>query len=368
MAAAIRPPAPRDARTRRRSAAEASAPHARPPRPPVLRRRFRSARRTIAQRPPLSMAKGSTRPRRFAPARGFRWPDGASRPRSPAKLSEVTSPSATSSASATSTSDRNRRAATTSSSKNKAPCARRQSSTTWARGLGPAAPFAGASDIHSPACLRSSRAMGVAPTADTGDARSAAPAGGVRRAQTRPPGETLSVEPRRLVVLEAGRQDLGFPRPRGRLEPFHLSQNDRERLRPLQTRLFVNMLPGEQEAEKIARGDGVDLRAQAPDRVTVDAGQQAAVAPLLVVGARNEAPSQDCAFRPPTPPARRSQRAGSSPSGAVSAVWVTGPRSLQPAAQDFDQRLLLRPLRLRPDRPGAQSPAEARAFGQRAWN
>ena len=46
-----------------------------------------------------------------------------------------------------------------------------------------------------------------------------------------------------------------------------------------------DLLPGEQEAQKIARGDRLDLRAQALDRVVVDAGEQPPVAPFLGVGA-----------------------------------------------------------------------------------
>ena len=57
------------------------------------------------------------------------------------------------------------------------------------------------------------------------------------------------------------------------------------------------MLPGKQEAQEVARGDRVDFRAQTPDRVPMNAGQEPPVAPLLVVDARNEASSQDRAFR-----------------------------------------------------------------------
>src|SRR5271166_1104555 len=98
------------------------------------------------------------------------------------------------------------------------------------------------------------------------------------------------------IALEARGQDLGLPGHRRRLEAFEERQDDRERLRSLQASLFPHMLPGEQKAEEVARRNRVYLRAKASDRVAMDAGQQPAVAPLLVVGARDETPTHDRAF------------------------------------------------------------------------
>ena len=165
----------------------------------------------------------------------------------------------------------------------------RQSSTAWARPLSGAAPLGGASAIQSGARRRSMRAIGVAPTGD--DMARAAIRGGGRR-QTRPgrpPGQALGVEPRGLVALEPRRQDLGLPRLRRRLEAFERAQDRGERVGPLEARLLRHMLPGEQEAEEVPRGDRIDLRPQPPHRVMMDARQQATVAPLLVVDARKEA-------------------------------------------------------------------------------
>ena len=102
------------------------------------------------------------------------------------------------------------------------------------------------------------------------------------------------------------------------------------------------MLPGEQEAQEVARRDRIDLRAQAADGVMMDARQQPPVAPLLVVDARQEAAAQDRAlafegdqrrgrgFR--LEPERRGQRG-----------LRDRPKTFEPAAQDLDQRRFRRP-------------------------
>ncbi len=109
-----------------------------------------------------------------------------------------------------------------------------------------------------------------------------------RRRQPRPggaPGKALGVEPGGFVADEPRRQDFGLPRPGRRLESFQRGQRDRQRIRPFQARVLGHVLPREQEAQEIARGDRLDFRAQPPDGVMMDAREQAAVAPLLVVAA-----------------------------------------------------------------------------------
>ncbi len=59
----------------------------------------------------------------------------------------------------------------------------------------------------------------------------------------------------------------------------------------LQLRARRDVLPAQQEAHEVLRGDRLDLGAQAVERVAVDARQQAAVAPLLVAVADAEAPA-----------------------------------------------------------------------------
>ena len=89
--------------------------------------------------------------------------------------------------------------------------------------------------------------------------RSAAP---LRGAQPRPrdaPGEAAVVEPGRLVVGEARGQDLGLPGAGRRLEAFELRDHRVERIGPLHARVRRDVLPVEQEAQEVARGDRLDL-------------------------------------------------------------------------------------------------------------
>jgi hypothetical protein len=113
---------------------------------------FRSAaaeRRTIAQRPTFSIPNEAVR-RRLRPLGPVRRSlDGTSSARSPPKLSEVTRPSATNSASASSTWERSKRLPSISSSKNDAPCSLMQSASNCARGLGCAAASCGDSDVQT---------------------------------------------------------------------------------------------------------------------------------------------------------------------------------------------------------------------------
>ena len=61
-------------------------------------------------------------------------------------------------------------------------------------------------------------------------------------------------------------------------------------------RVGRHTLPGEQEAQEVARGDRLDLGAQALDRVVMDAREQPPVAPFVGVAAGREAAAQGEAF------------------------------------------------------------------------
>ena len=89
---------------------------------------------------------------------------GTSKARNPAKLSELTSPVATSSASASSTCGRNSPVPSTSSSKNDAPNCLMWSATARARELNPTASAAMESDPQSGAWRRASKVIGVVRT------------------------------------------------------------------------------------------------------------------------------------------------------------------------------------------------------------
>jgi hypothetical protein len=60
-----------------------------------------------------------------------------------------------------------------------------------------------------------------------------------------------------------------------------LANQDLDRVRSLHARIWCNALPTEQEAQKVARRDRLDLGAQPTYRVAVDAREQPALAPLL---------------------------------------------------------------------------------------
>ena len=145
-AAATRPHAPRAARTRRRSAPAACERHARS-RHPCVRPRQSAG-------PWPSGPHSPSRTRRCAGAFVHLRPvrrslDGTSSARSPPKLSEVTRPSATNSASPSSTWERRSPLVSISSSKNDAPCSLMQSASNCARGLGCAAASCGDSDVQT---------------------------------------------------------------------------------------------------------------------------------------------------------------------------------------------------------------------------
>ena len=91
----------------------------------------------------------------------------------------------------------------------------------------------------------------------------------------------MTIEPARLILGEACRQDLGLPGDGGSLEALELGHDHFERVRPLHACVGRDPLPAEQETHEVARGDRLDLGAQALDRVVVDTGEQSALAPFL---------------------------------------------------------------------------------------
>ena len=101
------------------------------------------------------------------------------------------------------------------------------------------------------------------------------------------------------------------------------------------------MLPGKQEAEKVARRDRLDFGAQPPNRIMMDAREQAAVAPLLVVDAGEEASLENgaVAFERCE---RRCDRARLKPERRGKRRRRDRSQTLEPAPQDLDQSLFLR--------------------------
>ena len=245
------------------------------------------------------MPNGVVRRRRVCALPVGRRSDGTSKARRPPKLSEVTRPSATSSASASSTWVRKSPVPSTSSSKNDAPCVADEIGDRLRAGHrdGPAPPSAKA----PPRAAHAGAPAAMIGVVRTGAARRSLPLRPpVARPEPRPgdaSGEAEIVEPGRLVAGEARRQDLALPGAGRRLEALELADDDFDRVRPRHARIGGDPLPVEQEAQEVARGDRLDLGAQALDRVVVDAGEQPALAPFVRVRrVRREPPAQGEAF------------------------------------------------------------------------
>src|SRR5215472_3815704 len=106
----------------------------------------------------------------------------------------------------------------------------------------------------------------------------------------------MGVKPGRLVAIKSRRQDFRFPGCGWCLETFEHSQSSRKRVRSFKARILPDMLPGKQEAQEIACCDWLNLRAQSPDRGVMNARQQPAIGPLLIVDSWNKPSLQDRAF------------------------------------------------------------------------
>ena len=93
-------------------------------------------------------------------------------------------------------------------------------------------------------------------------------------------GETQIVEPGEVVVVEPRRQDLGFPRRRGRLEALELRDQRRQRVGTFAPLAGNDVLPATEKAHEILRRDRLDLLPQPLDGIAMDAREQRPVAPL----------------------------------------------------------------------------------------
>ena len=94
-------------------------------------------------------------------------------------------------------------------------------------------------------------------------------------------GETQVIEHRRVVAVDARRQDRSFPRAGSQFVAVELLDDRAHAIRPRETVRWVHVLPDEEEAHEVGRRDRLDLRAQAIQRVAVDSRQQRSIAPLI---------------------------------------------------------------------------------------
>jgi hypothetical protein len=93
-------------------------------------------------------------------------------------------------------------------------------------------------------------------------------------------GEAQLVEPGRVVVGDAPREDLALPGLGGQLEALELLDDPQQALGSVQLGAGLDVLPAQQEADQLRGRDRPDVLAQAAEREAMDAVQDAALAPL----------------------------------------------------------------------------------------
>src|ERR1051326_7425960 len=114
--------------------------------------------------------------------------------------------------------------------------------------------------------------------------------------QTRPTDlsrKAERVEPERVVALDPGWKDLGFPGTRRQLRAVEQLEDGGHALGTLGSRVGSKPLPAEQEPHEIGGADGVDLPLKAIERIAVDAGQEPALAPFTVLDCGSEPSSKN---------------------------------------------------------------------------
>ena len=116
-------------------------------------------------------------------------------------------------------------------------------------------------------------------------------------------------------------------------------------MRPFHPGVGGHALPAQQETQEVARRHRLDLGPQPFDGVAVNARQQPALAPFLGLRSGREAPAHGEAFG-----FERRQRGGGlgrrKPKRGGQGFRSDRTEPLEPAAQDFHQRLLARPFAL----------------------
>ena len=96
----------------------------------------------------------------------------------------------------------------------------------------------------------------------------------------------------RTVIRDACRQHIVLPARRGELEALELLDCRRQAFDAAELILAGDMLPVEQEAQEVGGAHRLDLRAQAVQRVAMDACEEPPVAPFELGDARREASAQ----------------------------------------------------------------------------
>src|SRR5271156_6554827 len=144
-----------------------------------------------------------------------------------------------------------------------------------------------------------------------------------------------------LVAADTRGQDHRFPGGGGNLVPLELADDVQCPVDAVQTRRRGDVLPTAEEPREFGRAYRLHLASQRPECQTVDASEDAAIAPLF--GNATEAATQNLAFGL-EPNQRRADRLRFD--GKACGEFVDRCRSarLEPAAQDLADRILT-PLR-----------------------
>ena len=118
---------------------------------------------------------------------------------------------------------------------------------------------------------------------------------GGRPGQSRPcrlPAVAQQVEHRRVVTLDARRQDAAIPRIGGKLEAVELVDHGANAAEAGQLRRRLDVLPREQEPHEVRLRDRLDLGAEALQRGAMNPREQPAIAPLFFDPARRKPAAQ----------------------------------------------------------------------------
>ena len=93
-------------------------------------------------------------------------------------------------------------------------------------------------------------------------------------------GEAKIVENFRIIVCHAARENLALPCVRWRFVTLQLPQRFERAAFTEKLRRGGNVLPAEQPAHELRRGDGLNFVAQPAEGLAMDSREQAAVAPF----------------------------------------------------------------------------------------
>ena len=95
------------------------------------------------------------------------------------------------------------------------------------------------------------------------------------------------------VVADPRREHVVFPRCRRQLEALELLDDRGQPFGAFQLLARRDMLPMQQEAHEVGRGDRLDLGAQPVQRVAMNAREQPTIAPFELARSGSEAAAQD---------------------------------------------------------------------------